>query len=103
MNCADRRVWELEAYYIAQVVANYIVTYSPQKIVLWGGGDVMHQEQLFPMVRAKVKELLNGYVHHEMIGEKIEQYIIPPALGEDPGILGAVELGRLELLRRKNL
>lgn len=88
---ADKKeVWELEAYYIAQAVANYIVTYSPQKIILWGG--VMHQEQLFPMVRSRVKELLNGYVHHEMINDRIEEYIIPPALGENPGILGAIQL-----------
>lgn len=93
---ADRdEVWEMEAYYIAQAIANYICAYSPQKIILWGG--VMHQEQLFPMVRSRVKELLNGYVHHEMIEEKIEEYIIPPALGENPGILGAIQLGMLEL------
>lgn len=93
---ADRdEVWEMEAYYIAQAIANYICAYSPQKIILWGG--VMHQEQLFPMVRSRVKELLNGYVHHEMIEEKIEEYIIPPALGENPGILGAIQLGVLEL------
>lgn len=96
---ADRaEVWELEAYYIAQAIANYIMTYSPQKIILWGG--VMHQEQLFAMVRTQVKELLNGYIHHEMIEEKIDEYIIPPALGEDPGILGAVRLGMLELERQ---
>ena len=93
---ADRKeVWEMEAYYIAQAITDYILTYSPQKIILWGG--VMHQEQLFPMVRKKVQELLNGYVHHEMITEQIENYIVPPALGDDPGILGALRLGMLEL------
>ncbi len=95
---ADRaEVWEMEAYYIAQALADYIVTYSPQRIILWGG--VMHQEQLFGMVRERVKELLNGYVHHEMLCDRIDEYIIPPALGEDPGILGAVRLGMLELER----
>lgn len=92
---ADRsEVWEMEAYYIAQAVTNYIVTYSPQKIILWGG--VMHQEQLFDMVRTGVKEMLHGYIHHEMVEEKIEQYITAPALGENPGILGAIRLGMLE-------
>lgn len=90
-----KEVWELEAYYIAQAVSNYILTYSPEKIILWGG--VMHQEQLFDMVRTKVKELLHGYVHHEMVEEKINEYIVAPALGENPGILGAVQLGVLEL------
>lgn len=93
---ADRaEVWELEAYYIAQAVANYILTYSPEKIILWGG--VMHQEQLFGLVRAKVKELLHGYVHHEMVEEKIDEYIVAPELGENPGILGAIQLGVLAL------
>lgn len=88
-------VWEMEAFYIAQAVADYILTYSPEKIILWGG--VMHQKQLFAMVREQVKKFLNGYIHHELLQDKIEDYIVPPALGEDPGILGAVRLGMLEL------
>ncbi len=84
--------WELEAYYIAQAVTNYILAYSPQKVILWGG--VMHQEQLFGMVRKEVQRLLNGYVAHETITtDKIADYIVPPALGEDPGIMGAIKLG----------
>ena len=89
---ADRdEVWEMEAYYIAQAITDYIFSYSPQKIILWGG--VMHQEKLFGMVRKEVLNLLNGYVAHEMITEHIDQYIVPPALGEDPGIMGAIKLG----------
>ena len=87
---ADRdEVWEMEAYYIAQAITDYIFSYSPQKIILWGG--VMHQEKLFGMVRKEVLNLLNGYVAHEMITEHIDQYIVPPALGEDPGIMGAIK------------
>ena len=89
----NEEVWELEAFYIAQAVTNYILAYSPQKIILWGG--VMHQESLFPMVREKVKEMLSGYISHEMIWDKIDDYIVKPALGEDPGILGAIKLGML--------
>ncbi len=92
-------VWEMEAYYIAQAVANYILMYSPQKIILWGG--IMHQKQLFDMVRAKVKELLNGYVHHKSLEEQIDQYIVAPALGENSGILGAIQLGRIEQEEKK--
>lgn len=89
---ADRdEVWDMEAYYIAQAITDYILSYSPQKIILWGG--VMHQEKLFGMVRKEVLNLLNGYVAHEMITEHIDQYIVPPALGEDPGIMGAIKLG----------
>lgn len=89
---ADRdEVWEMEAYYIAQAIMDYIMVYSPQKIILWGG--VMHQEKLFGMVRKEVQRLINGYVAHNMILEDIDEYIVPPALGEDPGIMGAIKLG----------
>lgn len=89
---ADRdEVWELEAYYIAQAIMDYIMVYSPQKIILWGG--IMHQEKLFGMIRKEVQNLLNGYVAHDMILNHIDEYIVPPALGEDPGILGAIKLG----------
>lgn len=89
----QEHVWELEAYYIAQAVTNYILVYSPQKIILWGG--VMHQEKLFALVREKVRDLLNGYIPHDMVEKSIEEYIVPPALGEDPGIMGAIKLGIL--------
>ena len=88
-------VWELEAYYIGQAVADYILTYSPQKVILWGG--IMHQEKLFGMVRKDVVKFLNGYVSHKMLQESIDDYIVAPALGEDPGIKGAIRLGVLAL------
>lgn len=84
-------VWELESEYLAQAIVNYIMMYSPQKIILWGG--VMHQTGLFPMIREKVKVKMNGYVNHPMILQYMDDYIIPPGLGENPGVLGAVKLG----------
>lgn len=88
-------VWEMEAYYLGQAIADYILLYSPNKIILWGG--IMHQECLFPMVRENVKKLLNGYVHHDSILNDIDNYIVPPALGDEPGIKGALKLGHLAL------
>lgn len=91
---ADRQeVWEMEAYYISQAIVNYILTLSPEKIILWGG--VMHQEQLFGLVRKKVQELLGGYVPHDSILKNIDDYIVAPGLGDDPGIKGALYLGYL--------
>ncbi|MCR5272521.1 MAG: ROK family protein [Lachnospiraceae bacterium] len=95
---ADRpEVWEMEAYYIGQAIADYIVTYSPEKVILWGG--VMHQEQLFDMVRKETVRQLAGYVHHDAILKDIDNYIVAPGLGDDPGIKGAIRLGYLELNR----
>ncbi len=83
-------VWELEAYYIAQALVNYIYTYSPQKIIL--GGGVMHQEQLFPLIRKAVLRLNNGYIMTKEM-QDIEHYIVPASLHDDQGIMGALELG----------
>lgn len=79
------KVWELESYYLAQAITDYILTYAPQKIVLWGG--VMHNESLFGLVRVKVKANINGYL------ELPDDFIVPPALGDNPGIIGATQLG----------
>ena len=93
--CDNDRVWELEAYYIAQAITDYVLAYSPEKIILWGG--VMHQDKLFDMVRAQVKNMLGGYVQSDMIEKNIDQYIVKPGLGEKPGIIGALCLAKLAL------
>ncbi len=87
-------VWELEAYYIAQGLVNFILTLSPHRIVL--GGGVMHQEQLFPLIRQKVDELLNGYIKTPQL-EDLEHYIVPASLKDNQGILGCIRLAWLEL------
>ena len=93
---ADRaEVWELVSDYLAQAVANYILILSPQKVIL--GGGVMHQEQMFPLVRKKVQEKLNSYLHSDTLLEHIKDYIVPPALGDNAGITGALLLGFGEL------
>ncbi|MBP3238369.1 MAG: ROK family protein [Lachnospiraceae bacterium] len=87
---SDRsEVWELESYYIAQALANLILITSPQVIIL--GGGVMHQMSLFPMIREKVKENLNGYIRTEELND-MDRYIIPAALNDDQGIMGCIKL-----------
>ena len=84
-------VWDLEAYYIAQALTGYILTLSPEMIIL--GGGIMHQEQLFPMIRNYVKEMLNGYVKTAQIDD-MEHYIVPASLNDDQGIMGCLELAK---------
>jgi fructokinase len=90
----EHPAWELEAHYIALALANFILTLSPQRIIL--GGGVMQQQQIFPMVRANVQKALNGYIRSEQLFEQIDAYIVPPALGGRAGVLGAIALGYLE-------
>lgn len=87
-----KEVWEMEAYYLAQALMQYILVISPKRIIM--GGGVMKQAQLFPLVHQKVKELLNGYIPIPEITDRIEEYIVPPALGDDAGIVGAFMLAK---------
>ena len=54
----------------------------------------MHQEQLFPMVRQVVQKELNGYVQAPALLHDIDCYIVPPALGNRAGVLGALALAQ---------
>ncbi|EXX90337.1 fructokinase [Paenibacillus darwinianus] len=87
----DHPAWAMEAFYIGQAVAGIIVLLSPKKVIL--GGGVMHQEQLFPMIRAEVQRNLNGYVAHGTVLSGIDSYIVPPGLGDNAGLSGALALG----------
>ena len=82
--------WDLEAEYIALALTNYIVVLSPTKIIL--GGGVMQREFLFPKIRRNVQSLLNGYVVSKSLVEGINNYIVPPGLGNQSGSLGAIAL-----------
>ena len=82
--------WDIEADYIASALMNYILVLSPKKIIL--GGGVMQRQFLFAKIRHRVHELLNSYVAHESVLENIDDYIVPPGLGNQSGSLGAIAL-----------
>lgn len=88
---ARDEVWELESYYIAQVLVNCIMLLSPEIIIL--GGGVMKQTQLFPLIRAKVKELVGGYIKTDRIAD-LDNYIVPAGLDGDQGIVGCIQLAK---------
>jgi fructokinase len=89
----DHPAWDLEATYLAYALVNYILTLAPQRIIL--GGGVMEQPQLFPLIRTKVQDLLNGYLQVPDILERIDAYIVSPALGGRAGVLGSIALAQM--------
>lgn len=94
---ADHPAWPLEAHYIALGLVNYILTLSPERIIL--GGGVMAQTQLFPMVQQQVIELLGEYVDVDAITQNIASYIVPPKLGDKAGFAGAFALAEQTMLQ----
>ena len=77
----DHEAWRFEKEYLAEALAIFTYMLSPMKIIV--GGGVMRSIQ-YPQLAARVGELLNGYV--------AAPEIVPPALGEDAGVLGAIAL-----------
>jgi fructokinase len=75
---------EFEAHYLALGLVNALMALSPRRIVL--GGGVMKTPGLLERVRAEVGQLVAGYV---ALPE-----LVPPALGDRAGVLGAIELAR---------
>lgn len=89
----DHKCWDLEAYYLAQGIVNLILTVSPQKIVI--GGGVAKQEQIYPIIRKYVLEILNGYINTKELKD-IDNYIVHAELGDNAGIIGTLLYGALD-------
>ncbi|MFZ7946256.1 ROK family protein [Neobacillus sp. 19] len=89
MNLVNRlEVWDLEGYYLAQALMQYILILSPKSIIL--GGGVAKQEQVFSAVYKYLPKLLNDYVALP----NLAQYIMSPGLGDNAGITGALILAK---------
>lgn len=86
----DHAAWALEAEYLALLAVNLTLILSPQRIVL--GGGVMERGRLFPLIRRRTRERLNGYVRSTAFAEEMGSYIVAPALGARAGVLGALAL-----------
>lgn len=81
-------VWEMEGFYIAQALMQYILILSPKKIIL--GGGVMNQKQVFPFIYKYLAELMNEYITLP----ELSNYIVSPGLGSNSGIIGALLLAK---------
>jgi len=83
-------VWDIEADYLGQLCAQLALTLSPRRIVL--GGGVMQHHRLFAPIRGRTRHWLGGYLAREEVEDGIDHYVVPPALGDRSGILGALLL-----------
>ncbi|QFK70059.1 ROK family protein [Pradoshia sp. D12] len=83
-------VWEMEGFYIAQALMQYILILSPKKIIL--GGGVMKQKHVFPIIYNHLKKLLNQYVVLPELDTAIDSYIVSPGLGDNAGVVGSLLL-----------
>ena len=88
----DHPAWTLEAHYLAVSLVNFMLTLSPERIIL--GGGVMEQTQLFPLIRSQVRQQMGAYLNVPKIMNDIDDYIVAPKLGGKAGIMGAFVLAQ---------
>ena len=88
---ADDPAWDLVAETLGQMLHVLVMTGVPRRIVM-GGGVMVGTDHLFPRVRRAMARSLGGYVALPEVADP-DTYVVPPALGNDAGPLGAVVLG----------
>lgn len=87
----DHLAWDIEAHYLAHACATFVYTLSPERIIL--GGGVMNRSPLIPKIRRHLARCLAGYPTLSPLSPNgIDAYLVPPALGQKAGIVGALML-----------
>ncbi|MBR3475595.1 MAG: ROK family protein [Candidatus Methanomethylophilaceae archaeon] len=85
----DDPAWEIEAFYLAQLVRNCMQVMAPNVIVM--GGGVMEREALFPMIRKKVLEQLGGHFIYAESSD-MDTYIVPSPLKGEQALKGCLAM-----------
>ncbi|MEK3889330.1 ROK family protein [Bacillus sp. FSL K6-3431] len=85
-------VWDIQGYYIAQALMTYILTLSPEKIIL--GGGVMKQRQVLPVIYKYLKSFNNHYLSFPQLEDQMEDYIVTPGVEGLSAIKGAFYLAK---------
>lgn len=74
--------------YLGQLCAQAVLMLSPRRIVL--GGGVMNAGGLHAPAAARMRHHLAGFIVHPRLDA--DDFIVPPALGDDAGLAGAFAL-----------
>lgn len=87
-------VWDVAAYYLAQLCASISLLLSPERIVLSGG--VMKRTCMFALIRRHYDAVVNGYLGDgDSAGGRGERLIAQSVHGNDAGIIGALQLAEV--------
>lgn len=80
----------LVADYAAQLAASLVLLHRPERLIF--GGGVMKARGMVEHLRVLTRDKLAGYIAEW--DEDLTDRIVTPGLGDDAGIIGAIELGR---------
>lgn len=87
-----RRLFVFDA--LGQMLANYMLTLSPHRIVV--GGGVSKSSGFHETLRSRLKFWLGDYIDTPQLDRN--DYVVPPMLGDEAGVLGAIALA-LDMLQ----
>lgn len=90
----------LIAGYLADLATNLVLLHAPDRLIF--GGGVMKAPGMLEALRAATALRLAGYIAGPAGEPGLENYVVPPALGDLAGITGAVQLGRLSVAQRES-
>ncbi len=88
----------LVADYLAEFASTLALLHMPDRMIF--GGGVMKSPGLIEALRERTRAKLAGYV--SAYDRPLDDVIVPPGLGDDAGITGAIALGRSALGEHTN-
>lgn len=94
----DDPAWDITIRYMAHALVNLTCVLSPRKIIV--GGSVRKAGQLgekrfFDRVHREFRDIMADYIVSPALTEAgIKNFIVPPVLGDDAGICGAIALAQ---------
>jgi fructokinase len=83
---AGHPAWDLQAWYLAQGILSLLAIVAPSRVVV--GGGVSQADGLHEKINRQLLELAAGYFPPL----RSQPYVVPPALGQEAGIRGALLL-----------
>jgi fructokinase len=89
---ADAPIWGVLADYIAQLCRAITLISAPERIIL--GGGVMSGAGMFPRLHEAFLRQDRGYVARLNDLKTVQDYLVPPDLGADAGLAGALILAQ---------
>lgn len=92
----DHPAWGITIRYMAHALVNLTCVLSPRRIIVGGSvrkGGRLGEERFFARLRTAFREVLAGYISSPALTENgIAEFIVPPQLGDDAGVCGAIAL-----------
>jgi fructokinase len=87
----SHEIWDIAAYYIAELCVTLSLIASPERISI--GGGVLKRSLLYSKIREHFLKSLNGYIQHPLLTEEnIDHYIVEPLWKDEAGLVGAAYL-----------